>query len=472
MKLNLASFVAAACITIAGPTMAQVKAPKDPYFVGKGSWGQSYPDQWALRAVGIDETRKSAWAKVKKSPASVIVAVIDTGLDWNHQDIAWDSLWRNPGEIQGNGKDDDGNGYVDDVIGWDFYANSPKPWDHDGHGTFVTGIIAATHNNEAGIAGINPHAKIMVLKAINNFGHSRASYLARALVYAADNGAKIVNMSVGGPEITDIEQDAVDYAVSKGVFIIVASGNDGVNVDGYGIASDEDVLTVASTDLKGKRTIFSNWGRSVDIAAPGIDILSLRARRTDTMRGIPGVEYDDGASYVGDDKRYYRASGTSFSAPIVAGVASLLLSNDPSLSPQDLKRILTNSAKDIGTKGIDQFSGFGLLDARAALSASADYFIDATIATVGVTNAGGEQALNVIGTASANRFKSAVLQLGAGDEPASFKEIATMKKAVKSGTLATLPAQLFRGATVWTLQLVVTHRDGSTRQTRFRLNLG
>lgn len=459
-------------LAFAGVAQAQIKPPKDPYFMGEGSWGQSYRDQWYLSAVGIDGGRKSAWSQVKKKPSDVIVAVIDTGLDWNHQDIDWDSLWRNPGEIQGNGKDDDGNGFVDDVIGWDFFAKNPKPWDHDGHGTFVTGIIAGTHGNKAGIAGINPHAKIMTLKAINNFGHSRASYLARALVYAADNGARIVNMSVGGEVLTDIERDAVNYAVSKGVFIVVASGNEGINVDEYGIAAHPDVLTVASTDLKGKRTIFSNWGRSVDIAAPGIDILSLRARRTDTMRDIPGVDYDAGMAYVGEDKRYYRASGTSFSAPIVAGVASLLLSNNPNLTPRDLKRILTNSAKDIGTKGIDQYSGYGLIDAKAALEADASYFIDANIERVALTNADGSQALQVLGTALANKFKSGVLELGAGEDPQSFRQVATLKKAIEEGALAVIPAQAFRGSAVWTLQLTVTHRDGSQRQARYRLNLG
>lgn len=470
MKAFIAAFLLC-CGAVSG-AHAQIKPPKDPYFVGKGSWKQSYRDQWYLSAVGIDEGRKSAWSQVKKKPADVVVAVIDTGLDWNHQDIAWDSLWRNPGEIQGNGKDDDGNGFVDDVIGWDFFANSPKPWDHDGHGTFVTGIIAGTHGNGAGIAGINPHAKIMTLKAINNFGHSRASFLAKALVYAADNGARIANMSVGGEVLTDIERDAVNYAVSKGVFIVVASGNEGINVDEYGIASHPEVLTVASTDLKGKRTIFSNWGRSVDLAAPGIDILSLRARRTDTMRDIPGVEYDDGMAYVGDDKRYYRASGTSFSAPIVAGVASLLLSNNPSLSPKDLKRILTNSAKDIGTNGIDQYSGYGMLDARAALGADAAYFINADIDRVAVTSANGKQGVQVIGTARANRFKSAILELGAGEDPTSFKQVAAVKKDVDAGAIAFVPATSFRGNTVWILQLTVTHKDGSTRTARYRLNLG
>lgn len=471
MKNTIIGFALA--LGFIGASHAQISPPKDPYFTAKGSWGQRYEDQWAMRRVGFDETRQSAWRLVKKNAKPVIVAVIDTGLDWNHQDIAWDAIWRNPGEIDGNGIDDDGNGFVDDIIGWDFFANSPKAWDHDGHGTFVAGIIAATHNNKAGIAGINPNAKIMVLKAINNFGHSRASFLARALIYAADNGAQVVNMSVGGKELSDIEQDAIAYAHAKGVVIIVAAGNEGVNVDTYGIAASDKVITVASSDLKDKRTIFSNWGKAIDIAAPGIDVLSLRARRTDTMRDIPGVEYKPGDAYVGDDKRLYRASGTSFSAPIVAGVASLIVANNPRLRPDEVRRILVNSARDIGVPGIDQYSGYGMLDARKALSNDAAYYIDAAITAVGVVSEAGGQVLQVTGTADADRFVRARLELGVGEAPTSWSAVGKpFKKSVRAGILAQIPPTAFRGATVWTLKLIVDHRDGSTRETQYRLTLG
>ena len=166
----------------------------DPYFRANGSWGQPYPDQWALPRIGLTADTDSAWNLLGESPQPVTVAVIDTGIDWNHLDLDWKNLWRNVDEIPDNDVDDDNNGYVDDIIGWDFYGRHNKPWDHDGHGTFVAGLIAATQNNDVGMAGINPHARIMVLKALNSFGHSRASYLAKAIVYAADNGARIINI--------------------------------------------------------------------------------------------------------------------------------------------------------------------------------------------------------------------------------------------------------------------------------------
>lgn len=182
----------------------------DPYFVGKGSWKQTYDDQWAIKRVGLTNGPGSAWDLVGPDPQPIVVAVIDTGLDWNHLDFDWTNIWKNENEVPDNGVDDDNNGFIDDIIGWNFYDRSNNPWDHDGHGTIVSGIIAARQNNGVGMAGINPYARIMVLKALNSFGHSRASYLAAAIVYAVDNGARVINMSVGGKEITAIEREAID----------------------------------------------------------------------------------------------------------------------------------------------------------------------------------------------------------------------------------------------------------------------
>jgi subtilisin family serine protease len=117
--------------------------PPDPLMQGAGSWGQQHDDQWAIKRVGLTLEPDSAWSRVGPDPQPVTVAVIDTGLDWNHLDISYDNIWKNPGEVADNGVDDDGNGYVDDIIGWDFMAGTNNPWDHDGHGTIVAGIIAA-----------------------------------------------------------------------------------------------------------------------------------------------------------------------------------------------------------------------------------------------------------------------------------------------------------------------------------------
>lgn len=445
----------------------------DPYMASKGSWGQSWADQWAIQRIGLTNDKDSAWDLLGKDPKPVIVAVIDTGLDWHHLDIDWENVWRNAGEIPDNGKDDDGNGYVDDIIGWDFFAGNNYPWDHDGHGTVVAGVIAAKQNNGHGIAGINPHAKIMVLKGMNSFGHTRASYLAHAITYAADNGADVINLSVGGANYTDIEQAAIDYAYGKGVTIIVAAGNEALDVSEWGTAGSEKVITVAATDRRDKRAAYSNFGTGIDIAAPGDDIMSLRARRTDTMRDIKGVDYEDGSAYVGDDKRYYRVSGTSFAAPIVAGVASLLLSKTPDLTPAQVKQILTQSAEDVEDTGFDRLTGHGLVDARAALTADVNYRIEALIDGVEVVQAGGRVLIQVNGTADADKLGKAYIEIGMGEAPAKWTTVINpIEGPVRSGSLGQFDAGHLAGSAVWKIRVVVRHADGSYRVNVFRLQLG
>ncbi len=469
-KLAVAAFALAASMTAA----QALEPPKDPYFLSKGSWGQDFDDLWGLHAVGLTSGPDSAWRLLPAKLPPITIAVIDTGLDWNHLDISWDNIWKNPGEIPDNGKDDDHNGYVDDVIGWNFFGHNNKPWDHDGHGTFVTGIIAGAWNNGEGIAGVNPSAKIMVVKGLNDFGNTRASYMAEAIAYAADNGAKIINVSIGGKGLTDIQKRAVHHAVAKGALVIVAAGNDGIELKDYGITGLDGVITVGASGHDGERAPFSNWGRAVDLVAPGLDILSLRARYTDTLRDIPGAKYTNAAAYVGKDKRYYVAGGTSFSAPLVAGIASLVWAKNPNLTAAEVKRILLNSARDIGEPGNDQFSGYGMVDARAALTTSKDFFIAASISGVKVVaGPAGGQAVEVDGTANADEFADAHLEIGAGEEPKSFTPVATpLNASVANGALGVIDANSFAGSTVWIIRLVVHHKNGRMREARFRLQLG
>lgn len=445
--------------------------PPDPLMQGAGSWGQPHDDQWAIKRVGLTLEPDSAWSRVGPDPRPVTVAVIDTGLDWNHLDFSWDNIWKNPGEVPDNRIDDDGNGYVDDVIGWDFMAGTNNPWDHDGHGTIVAGIIAADTDNDIGIAGINPHARIMVLKALNAFGHTRASYVAEAIVYAADNGARIINLSVGGPTLTRIETAAIAHAKARGVVVVVAAGNEGVNVAEFGLAGADGVITVGATNLDDSHPNFSNWGPGVDIAAPGVDVLSLRARRTDTMLGIKDVPYEAGTAYVGEDRRYYRVSGTSFSAPIVAGVASLVLSARPELTAEQVEAILVQSAEDIQTPGVDQFSGAGMVDARAALAMDPAFRIEAAITGLEVVQGASGPAVRVQGSAGADRFRSARIDVGRGERPTAFTTVLD-NVAAASGVLGDIPADAFRGAPVWTVRLTVTHADGQTREARYVLDVG
>lgn len=162
--------LAIVCGTLAfcGPGAAQdatLAPPDNHYFLSKGSWGQDHADQWALHRIGFDSNPQSAWRLVRRDSQPVVVAVIDSGLDWHHRNIDWENIWRNAKEVPGNGLDDDGNGYADDVIGWDFVRNQDKPWDYDGHGTLTAGIIGASWKDKEGMAGVNPFARLMILKA-------------------------------------------------------------------------------------------------------------------------------------------------------------------------------------------------------------------------------------------------------------------------------------------------------------------
>ncbi len=434
------------------------------YMTAAQSPVKSVDDQWGLERVGLtgDEPALDEFAK------PVVVAIVDTGIDWNHLDFSWDNLWKNDDEIPGNGIDDDGNGYVDDIIGWNFSGQNNMPWDYDGHGTFVAGIIAATQGNDAGIDGINGSAKIMVLKAVNNFGRTRASFVAQAIVYAADNGAQLVNLSVTGPGFPQIVQDAVDYAVSKGVLVVTAAGNRAEDITFAQPALLRGVMTVAATNADDERAMFSNVGAAIDIAAPGVDIVSLRARATDFMFDSAETSYIQGDAFLGDDTRYYRSTGTSFAAPIVTGVASLLLANNPGLSPAELKRVLEQSARDVGTPGRDTFTGFGIVDAKAALAADPNFFIDAEIPFVRPIEVEGQRFMQVAGVANAEQFAGATLEIGEGKDPQGWTPVGSpLVEPVPGGELGRVPAEQLSASPTWTVRLTVEHQNGRKREVRY-----
>ncbi len=456
-----------------------VQLPTDPNFArtgrhGGNSWGAALDDQWAIKRVGLTGDIDSAWNSVPANAAPVVVAVIDTGLDWHHLDIDPASIWRNGGENPDNGVDDDQNGYVDDVIGWDFIGKNNRPWDFDGHGTLVTGIIAAAHN-DAGIAGINPNARIMVLKAVGNFGTTRPSFIAEAIVYAVDNGAKVINISVGGEHANRMVQAAVDFAHQQGVLVVAAAGNEGVELDDYGPAGGEHVLTVGATHDDDRGTGFANFGDRVDIAAPGVDVLSLRARYTDAnyRPGAEGNEvYTVGDNYVGKDKRYLRASGTSFSAPIVSGVASLLLSKNPELTAEQVEQILLQTATDVEKPGKDRYTGHGMVDARAALSVDTDFAVTAEITGLELFPSDAPQYVRVRGTIDASDFKRAWMQIGPGENPGGWRFVGQKRKyPIVNGEIGTIPLRNFNSSGLWQVVVNVEHKNGVVKRAAFPITV-
>ncbi len=446
---------------------------KDPLYETSGLWGQKFDNQWAIKRVGFEEEKLPQWPSRLPASTDVTVAVIDTGLDWYHPDIDHDKIWTNPNEVQGNGIDDDKNGYVDDIVGWNFVRNRNKPWDYDGHGTFVTGVIAAAQNNGIGISGISSSAKIMPLKALDAFGRGYASMAAEAINYAAEHGARIINLSLGGRTLTKVEQLAIDHARSKGAIVVVAAGNSGKSVADFSPAGLRGVVTVTATDRKDRRAGFSNWGPLVDIAAPGVDVLSLRARRTDLLSLIRGVKYKRGEGILGEDRSYYRASGTSFATPIVTGTITELLAGNPELTAEQATRMVLHSARDIETPGVDNYTGYGLLDATAALAADPEYFNESRISGVKVVTRSGKPVLRVLGTSNTDDFKEAVIRLGKGPEPKKWLEVSRkILKPVNDGLLIELPTGVFKGAKQWTIRLITRHKNGAEREARFSLKLG
>jgi len=300
-----------------------------------------YPEQWALQEIRAE----GAWDITEGDPG-IIIAIIDTGIDYKHPDLA-DNMWRNPDEIPGNGIDDDKNGYVDDVFGYDFLNDDSDPSDDHGHGTHCAGIAAARGDNGIGIIGVAPRASLMAVKFIGRGGEGTVEDAVKAIIYAADSGARILSNSWGSSEYSQALQDVIDYAVNSEseCFIAASAGNDSSPAVNYP-AGNNHVFSVAATGRNREFFPISSYGSSVDAAAPGKSILSTAP--TSIVSG-----------------GYALLSGTSMACPHVAGQAALLLSLNPGLAPQEIENIIRCSAsKDIFSW---EYIGAGVIDLNASL---------------------------------------------------------------------------------------------------------
>jgi len=343
----------------AGVAGADSLLPNDTYF----------NRQWAFRntgsnlsknsgKVGADINATMAWA-ICTGDTNIIVADLDSGLRLAHPDIA-DRVWVNRKEIPGNGIDDDKNGYVDDVNGWNFaYVNNNVNDDY-GHGSNTASIIAAKSNNGLGYAGLDWACRIMPLKELDSTDSGSYTWWASALYYAANNGARVINMSEGGTSSSQTLKMAIDYAYAHGCFIAAAMMNSNDSTRYYPAAYHDHVVAVGATDSYDKRCNpfswggGSNYGSWIDVVAPG-----------NIIYGLNNKSNFDYGWYWG---------GTSQATPMVVGLASLLLAQDPTRTPAVLRDIIRATADDtVGLKsedtvGYDVYYGYGRINCYKALT--------------------------------------------------------------------------------------------------------
>jgi subtilisin family serine protease len=327
--------------------------PNDPSF-GQ-LWGLSNTGQsGGLRDADIDAPE--AW-DVTTGSRSVVVAVIDTGIDYRHRDLAANA-WQNPGEVAGDGIDNDGNGFVDDVYGWDFANNDADPMDDQGHGTHVSGTIGAVGNNGTGVVGVSWNVSIMGLKFLGANGSGSTSGAVAAINYVTrmrrDFGINVVasNNSWGGGGFSTSLRDAIAAGGRAGILFVAAAGNESQNIDttpAYPAAYTSDaVISVAATDRSNTLASFSNYGvTGVDVAAPGVSIYST----------VPGNSY---ATY----------SGTSMATPHVTGTVALMAAANPQATAAQIRTAILSTAVPVASLAGKVATG-GLLNAAAAVQAIA-----------------------------------------------------------------------------------------------------
>ncbi len=298
--------------------MKAFRAPNDPLL--PQLWGMENPSNDA------DIDAPEAW-NTHTGSGDVVVAVIDTGIDYNHSDLNG-NMWRNSGEIPDNCQDDDGNGFADDVYGFDFHNQDSDPVDDNIHGTHVAGTIGAEGNNGTGVVGVNWNTKLMAVKFLSAGGWGYLSNAVSSINYAADNGANVMNASWGGGGYSYSLYSAIQRAERMGVVFVAAAGNSGMNTDyspAYPAAYNVDnVVSVAASNGYERLAYFSNYGKTtVDLAAPGQSILST----------TPGNSYQT-------------LSGTSMASPHVAGAAAMYLGQNPGASPSAVRQHLIDAAED------------------------------------------------------------------------------------------------------------------------------
>ncbi len=319
--------------------------PDDPDYLSGAAWGlNSTPSG----SIDVDINAPEAWDLVRYA-SNVVVAVIDSGIRQTHEDLR-DNLWTNPNEIAGNGIDDDNDGIVDDVHGYNAIDNTGSADDNEGHGTHVAGIIGASGNNGKGSTGVAWTVRLMSLKFLDSDGQGATSDAIACIDYARAHGAQLINASWGGAGQSQALRRAIDRARASGIIFVTAAGNESTNNDrtpsypaSYAV---DNMVSVAASDSLGALADFSNYGStSVDLMAPGVNIRS---------------------TWYSGDSAYANESGTSMSTPFVTGVFALLKARFPTTDYTQLIAAVLNSADKVPSAAGKMVTG-GKLNARAAI---------------------------------------------------------------------------------------------------------
>ena len=325
--------------------------PNDPYY---------HPYQWHLDNStygGIN--METAW-DISTGSSSVIVAVLDTGVAYEDYDIYLQA------------RDLAGTTFVP---GYDFINDDNHPNDDHSHGTHVTGTIAQTTNNSYGVAGVAFQTAIMPVKVLSSSGGGTDTTVANGIQYAADNGAKVINMSLGGPSPSSVLEDAVEYAYSNGVTIVAATGNNGAEAVGYP-AAYEECIAVGATRYDEAIAYYSNYGQEIDLVAPGGDV-TVDQNGDGNPDGVL-QETINPNTHDPKDFNFWFFQGTSMATPHVSGVAALVIAKYGDIGPDNVRQKLQTTAEDHGATGWDKYYGWGIVDAHKAISGDIPNYGDVT----------------------------------------------------------------------------------------------
>ncbi|MFH0733881.1 MAG: S8 family peptidase [bacterium] len=414
--------------------------------------------QWALEKIGVF----TAWETTTGSK-DVLIAIIDTGIDYLHPDLSPNLFVNEKEDINHNGIldpadinniDDDSNGFTDDVIGWDFTDRIGFPfsssegdyldWDNNpndeyGHGTWVAGVIGAVSNNRTGVSGIVPNALMLNVRTFDPTGFGEEDDAAAGILYAVQMGAKVINMSFGDKNFSKVLRDVVQYAYERGIVLVGSAGNTTSNLPHYP-SGYPGVISCGATDYRDYLGSFSNIGSTLDLVAPGVNLLT-----TDR------------------DNSYRQFSGTSASAPVVTSAAALLLSIN-SFTPEEISQILKSTSDDLGTTGWDESFGAGRININTAVTVKAP--ADIRIIYPKQDYATADDSINVTATILSGYFQKYELYFGEGLNPTEWNTlISDGQYQFSNKVIYTLKTGTLKD-TVYCLRLIVYLQNGRTLEER------